>query len=349
MKQIFFALIFLFSLGVKAQNVGIGTNNPDASAAFEVKDSARGMLIPRLTMSKRMAISNPAEGLLVYQTDDSTGFWFYAGQNWMYINSKGIKGETGERGPKGDSGVSVRTALVDNDSLILVLSSGDSVNTGNVRGLTGANGLNGQNAFGTPKDGGNPLMLFDSANLKTFVVPPGKVWRINSFIGNFGGYYYACGTDIDNLVDLRFNGGGVGTNYHPIWLTSGNVLQNRYGASVWKYGVSVTEYPDTLVRVKTFSGTQSISSGSPVKKTFIVPPGKKWKINTYLSFIGSTNISGAGSFTVGPNDDLQSPLRGYNGDEEPNCVIPENYVMNFTATVANQNTTVSYFLSVVEF
>lgn len=69
-----------------AQNIGIGTSSPHASAALEIKDSTKGILIPRMTMVQRNAIANPAEGLMVYQTDSTKGFWFYQSNKWNRIN-----------------------------------------------------------------------------------------------------------------------------------------------------------------------------------------------------------------------------------------------------------------------
>ena len=51
--------------------VGIGTTTPVPSAALEIKDTTRGLLIPRMTMVQRNAISTPATGLMVYQTDST--------------------------------------------------------------------------------------------------------------------------------------------------------------------------------------------------------------------------------------------------------------------------------------
>jgi hypothetical protein len=86
-------------------SVGINTTTPHPSAALDITDTQRGLLIPRMTASQRNNIQNPAEGLMVFQTDDSTGFWFYSGQKWNTINSKGIKGDQGEQGVKGDRGL----------------------------------------------------------------------------------------------------------------------------------------------------------------------------------------------------------------------------------------------------
>ena len=70
-------------------NIGIKTPTPDQSAALDVSDTSRGLLIPRMSMSQRLNIQNPAEGLMVYQTDSSRGFWYWDGAQWQKnYNSK---------------------------------------------------------------------------------------------------------------------------------------------------------------------------------------------------------------------------------------------------------------------
>jgi hypothetical protein len=79
-----FLLLFIgFSSTISyGQNVGIGTNVPHASAALDIQDTSRGILIPRMTMVQRNAIANPAEGLMVYQTDSAYGNWIYSHGEW---------------------------------------------------------------------------------------------------------------------------------------------------------------------------------------------------------------------------------------------------------------------------
>lgn len=89
----FIILVFLIA-NVNAQNIGIGTTTPNSSAALEIKDSTRGILIPRMTIAKRNLIIAPAEGLMVYQTDSSKGYWYYDGAAWKNINA-GIVGNNG--------------------------------------------------------------------------------------------------------------------------------------------------------------------------------------------------------------------------------------------------------------
>ncbi|NPA34469.1 MAG: hypothetical protein GXO48_06040 [Chlorobi bacterium] len=66
--------------------VGISEANPDASAIVEVSDTTRGVLLPRMNEANKVNISNPATGLLVYQTTvPQDGFWFYDGTRWRYM------------------------------------------------------------------------------------------------------------------------------------------------------------------------------------------------------------------------------------------------------------------------
>ena len=68
--------------------VAIGVARADSSAIFEVKDSAKGMLIPRMNKANRLAINHPAEGLTVFQTDEEKGYWYYDGTLWQSIISQ---------------------------------------------------------------------------------------------------------------------------------------------------------------------------------------------------------------------------------------------------------------------
>src|SRR5690554_3425629 len=71
--------------------VGIGTDNPDASSILDIYSSDKGVLIPRMDSSTRSGISNPATGLLVYDTTTSS-FWFFNGTSWKNLSSPGAGG-----------------------------------------------------------------------------------------------------------------------------------------------------------------------------------------------------------------------------------------------------------------
>ena len=62
--------------------IGIGTTTPHASSALEIASTNSGILIPRMTQVQRDAIATPVTGLLIYQTDNTAGFYYYTGVIW---------------------------------------------------------------------------------------------------------------------------------------------------------------------------------------------------------------------------------------------------------------------------
>lgn len=66
------------------KSVGIGTDTPDASAALEVSSTDKGLLIPRMTTAERDAISSPADGLMIYNTENNE-YNYYDGTTWSMV------------------------------------------------------------------------------------------------------------------------------------------------------------------------------------------------------------------------------------------------------------------------
>ncbi|MCC7303552.1 MAG: hypothetical protein IT233_13005 [Bacteroidia bacterium] len=107
MFKLLLSLAFLtISLGSFSQdNVGIGTNTPDATAILEILSSNKGLLIPRMTAVQRLAITTPANSLIVFDTDTNC-YMFYQtvpGQ-WVNLCRAGGNGATGPTGPTGPNG-----------------------------------------------------------------------------------------------------------------------------------------------------------------------------------------------------------------------------------------------------
>ncbi|RYF83660.1 MAG: hypothetical protein EOO03_15325, partial [Chitinophagaceae bacterium] len=88
MKKILTLLLATVCLSqfLQAQSVAINTDGaqPHNSAALDIKSTAKGILIPRLTSAQRTGIATPAAGLLVYDTDNNS-FWFFNGNNWITL------------------------------------------------------------------------------------------------------------------------------------------------------------------------------------------------------------------------------------------------------------------------
>src|ERR1700712_4379664 len=85
-------LLFLVSYCSFSQGIGIGNNNPDVSAALDITNTSKGLLIPRMSTAAINVIASPAKGLLVY--DSSTNqLMANAGStvapHWLAVASNG--------------------------------------------------------------------------------------------------------------------------------------------------------------------------------------------------------------------------------------------------------------------
>lgn len=80
---LFFIITSIIAYG--QGNVGIGTSNPEATALLELKSVDKGILIPRTKTGNRLSINNPARGLLLYDVNTES-FWYYDGNDWQELN-----------------------------------------------------------------------------------------------------------------------------------------------------------------------------------------------------------------------------------------------------------------------
>ena len=92
-------LAALFTLALNIQTTAQITNNlelptsinedgaaPDSTAILDVQSSTKGLLVPRMTTAEREAIAGAATGLLVYNTDTGS-YWYFDHDMWNEIAS----------------------------------------------------------------------------------------------------------------------------------------------------------------------------------------------------------------------------------------------------------------------
>ena len=90
-SQVWLVCLFLLvsqALFAQKENVGIGTKTPNESALLDLNSNSKGLLIPRLLKHERMHLKNPAKGLLIFQTDDASGFYYFNGSDWSLIAAR---------------------------------------------------------------------------------------------------------------------------------------------------------------------------------------------------------------------------------------------------------------------
>lgn len=87
MRPIIFLLTVCICQSLSAQ-VGVGTLAPDLSAQLEVRSATKGFLMPRLDLSQRNNIVSPAQGLMIFQTDNTPGFYIYINADWQRLETE---------------------------------------------------------------------------------------------------------------------------------------------------------------------------------------------------------------------------------------------------------------------
>ncbi|MES2774182.1 MAG: hypothetical protein V4722_08355 [Bacteroidota bacterium] len=88
------AAVCMMPKPASAQSVAINNDSSVANAAamLDIKSNSKGLLIPRLPKANRPA--PPTDGLLIYQTDDTPGFYYYKNGSWNRLvdSSSGPQG-----------------------------------------------------------------------------------------------------------------------------------------------------------------------------------------------------------------------------------------------------------------
>ncbi len=204
-----------------AQGVAVNTTGAvaDASAMLDVASTTRGMLAPRMTSTQRSAISSPATGLLVYQTNSPAGFYVYDGAAWSLLGSPAgaASGDLTGTYP----GPTIAATAAAGGHVVNAINAGTSViNTGNLG--TGAASsstfLRGDGTWAAPASSTPKYMIamasITPASLTTtstgvadslsfFGLGCGKNLRINV---DAGSYIDPSGTLPDGAVIVPFSG-----------------------------------------------------------------------------------------------------------------------------------------------
>ncbi|MDA9563861.1 collagen-like protein [Flavobacteriales bacterium] len=194
-----------------AQNVGINGSGAvaDPSAMLDVSSTKGGVLVPRMVQTDRDNITSPATGLLIYQTDNTPGFYYFDGVAWVPLSSAAI-GPTGPTGTAGAQGIAGPTGAAGTNGV-----TGPTGAQG-IIGPTGASGTNGligpTGPTGPAASGGgfSNMQVFTSNG--TFTLPAGISTIMVEVIGGGGG-------GGGGNTGTGFGGGGMGGGYGKSYLT----------------------------------------------------------------------------------------------------------------------------------
>jgi hypothetical protein len=193
MKQLlFFCSLLASATSIFSQSIAINTTGsaPDPSAQLHISSTSKGLLIPRMTIAERDGISNPANGLLVFQTNGSTGFYYNTGTplspSWKKMDNE-----------------LPSSAIVLSESNNNPAFGTDYTNTGGGVMLTLKNGSAQANTWSSAYEGGAPVQV-SSGYYNLYV--NGKVYMAtNDVTGTLTNMYiYTLSTDTWQFVQLSW-------------------------------------------------------------------------------------------------------------------------------------------------
>lgn len=110
MKKIFLLLVILGSNlltnRLSAQALGLNNATPDPSSILDMVSTSKGLLIPRMTTVQRTGIGAPANGLIVYDIDLKT-LYYYDGPaaTWRSVYSSAASSSALAWGISGNAGI----------------------------------------------------------------------------------------------------------------------------------------------------------------------------------------------------------------------------------------------------
>lgn len=251
------AVIITFSLSVNAQ-VGVGIASPDGSAMLDVTSTTKGLLTPRMTATQRGAISNPATGLIVYQTDGITGFYYYTGIAWKVL----INGTDALPAVNGSAVTNLNASNLASGTVPTArLGSGTASSATYLRGdgtwSTPATGGSGLSAFGyvyelatiadatvvggadVPFSNNGPLygITHTAGGTTTIIIPITGIYKVDYSVSITAGIGSAIAVAVNGTVDASTNINCLVATGHIsgtaiLYLAAGDVLTLRNNSAI---------------------------------------------------------------------------------------------------------------------
>ena len=320
-RSLHFLLFLILAIALcpmrgRAQSVAINADSslPDPSAILDIKSSKKGVLVPRMTLAQRGGITTPAAGLLIYQTDNTPGFYYYDGGAW-----NPIKGSGGGGGGSDPFWTSSGGNLFSNNTGNIGIGTDSTVGKLTVKAASAALGFAHQGVNGIslatytndsiagvgtfslhPIDiiaNGHIAMRFDPVTLHANMGGDPADCRLSLFTSSnhFGLQHTDGNIVVGTYVGNPGNGGWFGTrSNHNLYFFTNNGSAQMTVATNGFVGVGTTN-PQNQLQVGDFAGATSYPGGALLALT----DGHGWLAFDVNS--QGTDLRAAGPFTMQTN------------------------------------------------
>ncbi len=326
MKKIFIPILiaFLCSAQLNAQSVAINTDGSTAntSAILDVKSTTKGLLIPRLTQTQRNAVTTPATGLLIYQTDNTPGYYFYNGSAWTSLTASGAGVGWASNGANiyasnsGNVGIDITTPS-NKFQIGSVGSSGYSGNQFAIGNDTNALGLNQGSSFAQFSSNTNIALVpkNGSGNLGINVTNPLNTLQIGS-VGTTGysGYHIAIGNGTEALGIYQRAGSFANAE---LYSTSNMILMPKSGSGYLGINTTTPSNKLQIGNIATSLGLSgfdfAVGSGSNALVFYQSSGISQFTSTTSIAFLPTKGTGYMGINTSSPSNTLQVGSMGNTG------------------------------------
>lgn len=238
MKKIFILSVFVLNYAL-GQSITISPTSGN-TGNINISSTTGGIAIPRVTATQKSAISNPTQGLLIYQTDSPSGFWVNRSgipsiPNWSLLTegenlwSRNIV-NTNNISPTNTGNIGIGTSVP--TEKLTVQTASNSYGISHTDGTNTISTYVGGNAgwLGTKtlaplyfytNGGSTQMTLTTSGNLGVGTSTPSSRLAIQT-PANRAGFTHTNGT-IDLATFTTTTVGGIGTTTnHPLTLFTNN-------------------------------------------------------------------------------------------------------------------------------
>ena len=368
MKKLLFLFAILFGIYSSA-NSQVAINNDgttaNTTAILDVKSTSKGMLVPRLTSLQRTGITTPANGLMVFDTDTKS-FWYYDGGAstpvWTQIISSNNNSELSDA--DGDTKISVQESWDDDvirfdmggteyftmeNGRLEVNNTGQSVFMGYQAGVND-DLSNNDNAFvgyrsGASNTTGEDNVAFGYRTLfNNQTGGSNSAFGSNSLYDNVGHYNTAIGArTLEDNATGNYNTAIGALSMYQSKATVGNTAVGAYSLREHKRNNNNTAigmeamFSDTSGSYNTAVGSYSLRSNINGSKNTALGYGALYSSegadeNTAVGYYALSNSA------AGNNTAMGSHSLYYNSDGNRNTAI--GYKSSYSNTNGSYNTSV---------